>query len=105
MSRYIASGDSVSDAERLLAARAEGGWGAWQEARDLLEPMASFEIHDDGIGLDLLGRALDESGDADGAVGAYQRFLDLAGAAAVCDAERAAAELRLGLARLTAGAA
>ena len=103
MRRYIASVDSVSDADRVLAARAEGGWGAWQEARDLLEPVASLEIHDDGIGLYLLGRALDETGDADGAVGAYQRFLDLAGAAAVYEDERAAAELRLGLARLKTG--
>ena len=105
MRRYIASADSVSDADRVLAARAEAGWGAWPEARDLLEPVASLDIHDDGIGLYLLGRARDEMGNAEGAVDAYRRFLEVAGAAAVYERERAVAELRLGLAYLKTGEA
>jgi soluble lytic murein transglycosylase len=88
---------------RVLAARAEGGWGGWPAVRELLEGVRALDTYDDGVGLYLLGRARDEAGDAAGAVAAYRSFLALSAPAGRLEAERAAAQLRLALALVRTG--
>jgi soluble lytic murein transglycosylase len=103
MRRYSEQVGDVSLDRRVLAARAEAGWGGWAEVRALLEGVGGLETYDDGIALYLLGRARDDGGDAAGALRAYQEFLALSPPAGEMEAERAAARLRLGLARVRAG--
>jgi soluble lytic murein transglycosylase len=101
MRRYL---EQVSDpplTHRLLAARAEAGWGAWHEVHALLEGTPGLDAHEGGIGLYLLGRARDAQGDATGAVEAYRAFLALPGDA--LEMEQAVARLRLGLVLIRAG--
>src|SRR5690606_3849568 len=86
---------------RLLAARAEAGWGGWDAVHALLDEVPNLELVGDGIGLYLLGRARDGRGDADGAVKAYRAFL--ASPEDGLALERDAAEMRLGLALVRAG--
>lgn len=88
---------------RVLASRAEAGWGEWEAAGALLEGLPALDTYEGGIGLYLLGRARDEAGDAAGAVEAYQAFLALSTPAGEMEEERAAAGLRLGLAMIRAG--
>lgn len=88
----------VSPEHRVLAARAEAGWGAWPEVRALLDGVSALDTYDDGVGLYLLARARDAAGDAAGAVEGYRAFLALSAPAGRMDGERAAARLRLGLA-------
>jgi soluble lytic murein transglycosylase len=103
MRRYL---DEVADApmeHRLLAARAEAGWGGWSHVDDLLEGAPNLDTYDGGLGLYLLGRARDERGDAEGAAAAYRAFLDFSPPGGELDAQRGAARLRLGLALLRSG--
>jgi soluble lytic murein transglycosylase len=102
MRTYLGSVPDAPPDHRVLAARAEAGWGAWPEARALLETVPALDTHDNGLGLYLLGRAHDERGDAAGAVAAYQAFLALSPPAGAVEDERAAARLRLALARIRA---
>ena len=90
--------DDVSPEHRVLAARAEAGWGAWREVRGLLEGLGALDTYQDGVGLYLLARARDATGDAAGAVQGYRSFLALSAPAGRMEEERAAARLRLGLA-------
>jgi soluble lytic murein transglycosylase len=103
MRSYLAVHATVPAEHRLLAARAEAGWGAWPEALALLEDVPALDTHAHGIGLYLLARARDEAGDAAGAAEAYRAFLALSAPAGELMAERAAARLRLGLALLRTG--
>lgn len=103
MREYEATIASLPEDRRVLAARAEAGWGAWTKARELLEDLPAIETYDDGVGLFLLARARDETGDVDGAVRAYRAFLDLPTPGGELEDERDAAELRLALALLRAG--
>jgi soluble lytic murein transglycosylase len=88
---------------RLIAARAEAGWGAWPEVAALLEGLPALDTYANGIGLYLLARARDDAGDAAAAVQTYRAFLALSPPAGELQAERAAARLRLGLALTRAG--
>lgn len=99
---YRERADGLTPEQRILAARAEGGWGAWPEARALLEDAPGIERIDGGVGLYLLGRARDAEGDAPGAVQAYRAFLALPQTAELAE-QHAAARFRLGLAQLRAG--
>ncbi|HSM36133.1 MAG TPA: transglycosylase SLT domain-containing protein [Longimicrobiales bacterium] len=103
MRDYAASVDELPPDRRVLAGRAEAGWGAWDRARDLLEGVPSLETYDGGLGVFLLGRAREETGDAAGAIEAYRRFLALPFTAGTLEEERDAAELRLALALLRTG--
>ena len=92
MRAFAEANAELSAENRLLAARAEAGWGEWDRVRDLLQGDAAAL---DARGQYLLARALDETGDA-GAAPAYQAFL--AGADSTdLGIERAAASLRLAL--------
>jgi soluble lytic murein transglycosylase len=103
MRRYLQSTpDSAADM-RVLAARAEAGWGAWSQVHALLRDVAGLDTLEDGIGLYLLARARDDGGDAAGAAEAYTAFLALRPSANGLQAERDAARLRLGLALVRAG--
>ena len=103
MRSYLAGVDDAPAEYRLLAARAEAGWGAWAAALELLEGVPALDTHENGIGLYLLARARGEAGDPVGAVEAYRAFLALSPAAGEMEEERRAAELRLGLALIRAG--
>ena len=102
MRRYMSEADNVSDDLRVLAARAEAGWGGWTHVRALLGEVRALETHDDGIGLYLLGRAHQEAGDSQKAIEAYRAYLALP-RAQTPESQRAAALLRLALALIAAG--
>jgi soluble lytic murein transglycosylase len=103
MRRYMGEVADPPPDHRVLAARAEAGWNAWPEARVLLERVPELHAHDNGIGLYLHGRALDDAGDAAAAAESYRAFLALSPPAGEMAGERAAARLRLGLALIQAG--
>jgi soluble lytic murein transglycosylase len=102
MRRYLRDTNDPSVEHRLLAARAEAGWSAWPEARALLATVPDLDAHGNRIGLYLMGRALDEAGDAARAVRMYRSFLARSSASDT-ERERAAAQLRLGLALIRIG--
>lgn len=103
MRRYMGEVPDPPPDHRVLAARAEAGWNAWPEARVLLERVPELHAHDNGIGLYLLGRALDAAGEAAGAAESYRAFLALSPPAGEMAGERDAARLRLGLALIQTG--
>jgi soluble lytic murein transglycosylase len=103
MRSYIERVPDAAPDHRLLAARAEAGWGAWPAVALLLDGVRALDTWDNGIGLYLLGRARDEAGDAGRAIEAYRAFLALSPPAGELQHERAAARLRLGLALIRAG--
>jgi soluble lytic murein transglycosylase len=103
MRRYADLVPNMPPDHRVLAARAEAGWEAWPAVLRLLRDMPALDTYDNGIGLYLLGRALDDTGDAAGAVAAYRSFLALSPPAGELENERRAARLRLGLALVRAG--
>lgn len=103
MRRYVDEVDSVRADARFLAARAEAGWGAWDEVLTLLSDEATLRLSEDGIGYYLLGRAQDEAGDASAAIGSYRTFLSASPPSGELQLERTAARLRLGLALLRIG--
>lgn len=103
MRRYFDAVPGAPADHRVLAARAEAGWGGWPETLALLQDVPALDTFDGGIGLYLLGRARDDAGDAAGAVQAYRAFLALSAPAGQLEPERAAARLRLGLALVRAG--
>ena len=102
MRRYLREVTDPPPDHLLLAARAEAGWDAWPEARALLEAVPQLDTHENGIGLYLLARALDDAGEAD-AVDAYRSFLALSPPAGELEEERGAARLRLALTLLRTG--
>ena len=97
-----------SDPELLLvAAKAEAGWGGWDNVRGLLEGKPWLERVGGGDGWYLLGRAHEEQGKWNEAAEAYARYVRLradTGTAAL-RGERAVGELRHALALLRAGRA
>jgi len=103
MRLYMERVGEPADDRRVLAARAEAGWGGWTRVHALLQDVPALDTHENGVGLYLLGRARDEAGDAPGAVEAYRAFLALSPPAGEMAAERAAARLRLGLALIRTG--
>jgi soluble lytic murein transglycosylase len=103
MRSYMESVAEVPPDHRVLAARAEAGWGAWPEVLALLDGMPALDTYENGLGLYLLARALDEGGEVQRAVATYRAFLDLSPPAGELQDERAAARLRLGLALVRAG--
>ena len=103
MREYLLSFPEAPPDLRLLAARAEAGWGAWDRALDLLEGISSLETYGGGIGVFLVARARDDAGDVEGAIEAYRDFLALPGSPGELEEERGAADLRLALALLGAG--
>jgi soluble lytic murein transglycosylase len=103
MRAYLAGRPDAPPEHRVLAARAEAGWGAWSEVPGLLERVPALDTHGNGLGLYLLARARDEAGDAAGAVEGYRAFLALSPPAGELAAERGAAQLRLGLALIRSG--
>ena len=103
MRRYMSEATDPPADHLVLAARAEAGWNAWPETRALLEQVQELDTYENGIGVYLLGRALDETGDAAAAVAAYRAFLALSPPAGELTRERAAARLRLGLVLAQAG--
>jgi soluble lytic murein transglycosylase len=103
MRRYRERVGEMPADHRVLAARAEAGWGGWPAVRALLEGVPALDTHAGGIGLYLLGRARDEEGDPRRAVEAYRSFLALSPPAGEMTAEREAARLRLGLALIRSG--
>ncbi|CAN5719717.1 transglycosylase SLT domain-containing protein [soil metagenome] len=103
MRSYLERVPDAPPEHRLLAARAEAGWGAWPEVRTLLEGTSGLDTREHGLGLYLLARARDEAGDGRGAIETYRSFLALSPPAGEREDERAAARLRLGLALIRAG--
>jgi soluble lytic murein transglycosylase len=103
MRRYLAETPGAPIDRRLLAARAEAGWGGWDAVHSLLDGAPALDAHEGGIGLYLLGRSRDARGDTRGAIEAYRAFLAHSTPAAGLEAERAAARLRLGLALVRTG--
>lgn len=97
MRAYAQRSPTVSVEHRVLSARSEAGWGAWPEVRELLHGVRALDTYEGGIGLYLLARARDATGDATGAIEAYRAFLALSAPAGRMEEERAAARLRLGL--------
>lgn len=103
MRRYASTVPQMPPEHRVLAARAEAGWEAWPAVLRLLRDVPALDTYENGIGLYLLARALDDTGDAAGAVTAYRAFLALSPPAGELEAERRAARLRLGLALVRSG--
>ncbi len=102
MRHYRKAVPDLPPAHRLLAARAEADWENWPAVGDLLEGATGLDTLAQGLGLYLLARARDEANEAAGAADLYSAFLDSAPAEAFAE-ERAAAQLRRGLALLRAG--
>jgi soluble lytic murein transglycosylase len=103
MRRFEEAGGEMDRDRRLLAARAEAGWGAWERVRELLGAEDGLGAVEDGIGLYLLGRAEDDLGNPTAAVRLYREFLAHAPATGSVDLERSAARVRLALAEVRAG--
>lgn len=103
MRRFVAESPEVTPQHRVLAARTEAGWGAWDRVGGLLEGIPALDTYQNGIGVYLLARARDESGDAASAVTAYRTFLAFSAPAGELEVERATARLRLALALLRTG--
>jgi soluble lytic murein transglycosylase len=95
-----------SDPELLLvAAKAEAGWGGWENVFDLLRDKPWLDRVGGGDGWYLLGRAWEQGGEWERAAAAYGRYVALrpdTGSAAA-RGERAVGELRSALALLRAG--
>jgi soluble lytic murein transglycosylase len=98
MRRYLDETPTVPPDHRLLAARAEAAWGAWDQVHSLLDRLPALETYQNGLGLYLLARARDERGDIRDAVEGYRAFLAFSPPAGRMESERNAARLRLALA-------
>jgi soluble lytic murein transglycosylase len=103
MRRFEDAGGELSPEHRLLAARAEAGWGAWNRVHALLDGLDGLDTRENGIGLYLMARAVDAGGNAALAGRLYREFLALSPAAGTYDIERSAARVRLALADTRAG--
>jgi soluble lytic murein transglycosylase len=103
MRRYLELVDDAPAEHRVLAARAEAGYGGWPAVRSLLADIPNLDAYYNGVGLYLLARAHDEHGDAPAAVTHYRDFLALSPPAGEMERERGAAQLRLALALIRTG--
>jgi soluble lytic murein transglycosylase len=92
-----------SPEERLIAARAEAGWGAWPEVYELLRGQDELRDREEALGLYLVARALDELGRHPEAVQTYEEYLTYAPVGEETDIRRDAAQLRMALSRVSAG--
>jgi soluble lytic murein transglycosylase len=95
-----------SDPEVLLvAAKAEAGWGGWENVFDLLRDKPWLDRTGGGDGWYLLGRAWEHAGEWDRAAQAYGRYVSLRAdtGSAQQRGERAVGELRHALALMRAG--
>ncbi len=103
MREYLDEVDRPSEADRLLAARAEARYGDWERVSELLDDDDALQRSDTAA--HLVARARDELGDDAGAIEAYEHFLERASAAAneASQLDVGAARLRLALARLRVG--
>lgn len=102
MREYLGRRDAPAPAAVLLAARAEAGWGGWDNVRVLLEDEPWLDRVGRGEGWYLLARALEEDRAWEEAAGAYARFLRTPGADSTGD-RGVVAGLRQGLALLRLG--
>jgi soluble lytic murein transglycosylase len=102
MRGYLGRRDRPDPAAVLLAARAEAGWGGWDNVRVLLEGEPWLDSIAGGEGWHLLGRALEEDRKWEEAAAAYGRYLGAAGADTTRD-RALVAELRRGLVLLRLG--
>jgi soluble lytic murein transglycosylase len=102
MRAYLGRRDRPAPAAVLLAARAEAGWGGWDNVRVLLEGAPWLDRVAGGEGWYLLGRALEEERQWERAAAAYAAFLRAAGADGAGD-RRVVAGLRQGLVLLRLG--
>ncbi|HWK89438.1 MAG TPA: hypothetical protein VNP72_05560, partial [Longimicrobium sp.] len=93
-----------SDPELLVvAAKAEAGWGGWDNVRELLAGKPWLDRASGGDGWYLLGRAQEHAGQWDQAAASYGRYLRARPEAPDGVGERAVGELRHALALLRAG--
>ena len=95
-----------SDPELLLvAAKAEAGWGGWDNVFDLLRGKPWLDTVGGGDGWYLLGRAWEQAGNWNEAAAAYGRYVSLRAdtGSAAHRGEKAVGELRHALALLRAG--
>ncbi|HEV2150035.1 MAG TPA: hypothetical protein VGR37_21740, partial [Longimicrobiaceae bacterium] len=99
---YLGRRDDPDPAAVLLAARAEAGWGGWENVRVLLEGEPWLDSIAGGEGWHLLGRALEEDRKWEEAAAAYTRSLRAAGADTTRD-RALVTELRRGLVLLRLG--
>lgn len=103
MREYLGARESPAPAAVLLAARAEAGWGGWDNVRVLLEDAPWLDRVGRGEGWYLLARALEEDREWERAAAAYARYLQAAGGEAAPGDREVVAELRRGLALLRLG--
>jgi len=90
---YMASVSDTTAEALLLAARAEAGWGDWENVERLLAGRPWLDTEADALGWNLLGRSLYELGQWDASRRALRTWLDIAAAAS--PTERGLAELLL----------
>lgn len=102
MRDYLAARPRPAPEAVLLAARAEAGWGGWENVRVLLQGKPWLDRVGGGEGWLLLARALEEDGEWAGAAAAYGRYLGTTPEEDPSD-RRVVAELRRGLALLRLG--
>ncbi|MET0399102.1 MAG: hypothetical protein ABW277_20075, partial [Longimicrobiaceae bacterium] len=102
MRAYLGRRDRPAPSAVLLAARAEAGWGGWDNVRVLLEGEPWLDRVAGGEGWQLLGRALEEDREWERAAAAYAAYLRAAGAGGAGD-RRVVAGLRQGLVLLRLG--
>ncbi len=103
MQEYMDRVDEPSADRKLLAARAEAGWGNWAAVLPLLDGAGGLADLEGGLGLYLQARALDDAGSDAAAINAYRAFLTASAPGGDLERQREAARLRLGLALLRAG--
>jgi soluble lytic murein transglycosylase len=96
MRDYLGRRDDPAPSAVLLAARAEAGWGGWDNVRVLLEKASWLDRVGGGEGWYLLGRALEEEREWERAAAAYASFLRATAADSAGD-RRVVAGLRQGL--------
>lgn len=77
---HIGADGVTGAAATLLAARAAAGWGAWREAKQVLEGRDWLETASEAEGLLLLARAQEETGNPRDATASYRRYVGLSNA-------------------------
>ncbi len=99
---YLATLNDTTPADRLLAGRAEAGWGDWERVAALLAGQNWLDSVSDGLGWWLLGRSYYDSGQWDQSRSALARYLEVTPASNA--RQRGLAELYRGHAAREAGA-
>ena len=99
------TGPQTDPAVIVVAAKAEAGWGGWNNVIDLLEGKPWLDRTAGGDGWYLLGRAREQAGRWNDAAEAYGKYVSLRpeGGDAAARGERTVGELRYALALLRAG--